>query len=54
MHAFRHGRVSKMQDEGVSEKIIQLEIGHSSLRMTRRYPHFSPEKRRATAEGLAI
>jgi len=46
--------VSKMQDEGVSEKIIQLEIGHSSLRMTRRYTHFSPEKRRATAEGLAI
>jgi integrase len=37
MHAFRHGRVSKMQDEGVNEKIIQLEVGHSSLRMTRRY-----------------
>jgi integrase len=54
MHAFRHGRVSKMQDEGVNEKIIQLEVGHSSLRMTRRYTHFSPEKRRATAEELAI
>jgi integrase len=54
MHAFRHGRVSKMQDKGVNEKIIQLEVGHSSLRMTQRYTHFSPEKRRATAEKLAI
>jgi integrase len=54
MHAFRHGRVSKMQDEGVNEKIIQLEVGHSSLRMTRRYTHFSHEQRRATAERLAI
>jgi integrase len=54
MHAFRHGRVSKMQDEGVNEKIILLEVGHSSLRMTRRYTHFSHEQRRATAERLAI
>jgi integrase len=54
MHAFRHGRVSKMQNEGVNEKIIQLEVGHSSLRMTRRYTHFSHEQRRATAERLAI
>ena len=54
MHAFRHGRVSKMQDEGVNEKIIQLEVGHSSLRMTQRYTHFSPEKRRAMAEKLAL
>ncbi len=36
MHAFRHGRVSKMQDAGVNEKVIQTEIGHSTLRMTRR------------------
>jgi hypothetical protein len=42
-----------MQD-CVNEKIIQLEVGHSTLRMTRRYTHFSPEKRRATAEKLAI
>jgi integrase len=53
MHAFRHGRVSKMQDAGVNEKVIQTEIGHSTLRMTRRYTHFSPEQRRATAEKLA-
>ncbi len=54
MHAFRHGRVSRMQDNGVNEKVIQMEIGHSSLRMTQRYTHFSPNSRRATAEKLAI
>jgi len=43
-----------MQDEGVNEKIILLEVGHSSLRMTRRYTHFSHLQRRATAERLAI
>jgi integrase len=53
MHAFRHGRVSKMQSAGVNEKVIQTEIGHSSLRMTRRYTHFSHEQRRELAEKLA-
>ena len=37
-----------------NEKIILKEIGHSSLRMTRRYTHFSPKQRRETAERLAI
>jgi integrase len=54
MHAFCHGRVSRMQDNGVNEKVIQMEIGHSSLRMTQRYTHFSPKSRRAKAEKLAI
>ena len=53
MYAFRHGRVSLMQDAGVNEKGIQTKIGHSTLRMTRRYTHLSPEQRRATAEKLA-
>lgn len=43
MHAFRQGRASNMQDEGVNEKIIQLEVGHGSMRLTQRYTHFSPE-----------
>lgn len=43
-----------MQNEGVNQKIIQLEVGHSRLRMTQRYTHFSPEIRRATAEKLAL
>jgi integrase len=54
MHAFRPGRVSRMQDNGVNEKVIQMEIGHSSLRITQRYTHFSPNSRRATAEKLTI
>jgi integrase len=41
LYAFRHGRVSLMQGAGVNEKIIQLEVGHTNLRMTRRYTHFS-------------
>jgi hypothetical protein len=41
-----------MQDEGVNEKIILTEIGHSSIRMTRRYTHFNHKSRRATAEKL--
>lgn len=54
MHAFRHGRASAMESGGTSRKIIKLEIGHSSLRMTDRYTHFTPEQRRATAEKLAV
>lgn len=53
MRAFRHGRVSKMQSAGVNEKVIRTEIGHSSLRMTRRYTHYSHEQRRELAEKLA-
>ena len=54
MHAFRHGRVSLMQDAGVNEKVIQTEIGHSSLRMTRRYTHFTDQQRRMLAEKLSV
>lgn len=43
-----------MQNEGVNEKIIQLEVGHRSLRMTERYTRFTPEQRKATAEKLAV
>jgi integrase len=53
LYAFRHGRVSKMQEQGVNEKIILTEVGPTTLRMTRRYTHFTPEQRRATAEKLA-
>jgi integrase len=53
MHAFRHGRVSAIESGGTPKKIIKLEIGHSSLRMTERYTHFTVEQRKATAEKLA-
>ena len=54
MHAFRHGRVSAMESGGTPKKIIKLEIGHSSLRMTERYTHFTAEQRKANAEKLAV
>ena len=54
MHAFRHGRVSAIESGGMPRKIIKLEIGHSSLRMSERYTHFTPEQRKAAAEKLAV
>jgi site-specific recombinase XerD len=39
-----------MESGGTPKKIIKLEIGHSSLRMTQRYTHFTAEQRKATAE----
>jgi integrase len=53
MHAFRHGRVSKMDSAGVSDKVIETEIGHSSLRMRLRYTHKTDAERREIAERLA-
>jgi len=35
-------------------KIIKLEIGHSSVRMSERYTHFTREQRKAAAEKLAV
>jgi hypothetical protein len=37
-----------------TQKPSTTEIGHSSLRMTERYTHFTPEQRNATAEKLAV
>jgi hypothetical protein len=41
-----------MESAGTPRNIIKLEIGHSSLRMTERYTHFTPEQRKAAAEKL--
>jgi integrase len=51
-HAFRHGRVSLMQAARLPKDFILSEIGHTSLRMTGRYTHFSDQQRREMAEGL--
>jgi integrase len=54
MHAFRHGRVSRMDEMGISDKVKMVEIGHSTLRMTRKYTHVSDERRREIAQKLAL
>lgn len=53
MHAFRHGRVSHLQQNGVPADFTKSQVGHSSLRTTSGYTHFSEEFARETVERLA-
>ncbi len=39
LHAFRHGRVSVLQENGVPGDLVKEWIGPSSLRTTSRYTH---------------
>jgi hypothetical protein len=41
MHAFRHGRVSHLQTNGFPADFTKSQVGHSSLRTTSGYTHFS-------------
>lgn len=52
MHAFRHGRVSHMQANGVPPDFTKSQVGHSSLRTTAEYTHFSEDFKRGVAERL--
>jgi integrase len=52
MHGFRHGRVGHMQASGMPADFVKNQIGHSSLRITRRYTHFEHKRKRALAEQL--
>ena len=54
MHAFRHGRVSRMDEMGVSEKVRLTEVGHTTLEMNQKYTHVSDERRKQIAQRLAI
>jgi integrase len=54
MHAFRHGRVSHLQQNGVPPDFTKSQIGHSSLRVTSGYTHFSEDFARETVERLAV
>lgn len=52
MHAFRHGRVSHMRMNNVSDEFVKRQIGHSSLRTTSGYTHFSKEFVQETVERV--
>jgi integrase len=52
-HAFRHGRVSVLQKMRVPGKMITEWVGHTSLKMTSQYTHFSDEERKAEIARLA-
>jgi integrase len=53
MHAFRHGRVSQLQAGGVPPDFTKSQVGHSSLRTTSGYTHFTEAFKRETVERLA-
>lgn len=40
LHAFRHGRVSVLQTNGVSGDLVKEWVGHSNLQSTSLYTHF--------------
>lgn len=54
LHAFRHGRVSVLQENGVPGDLVKEWIGHSSLRTTSRYTHISPEFRERIAAEVGL
>jgi integrase len=54
LHAFRHGRVSVLQEKRVPGDLVKEWIGHSSLRTTSRYTHISPEFRERVALEVGL
>lgn len=54
LHAFRHGRVSVLQQNGVQVDLVKEWVGHSNLRTTSRYTHFGDEFRKQIACDVAI
>jgi len=54
LHAFRHGRVSILQANGVPGDLVKEWVGHSSLRTTSRYTHFRDDYRQRVAAELGL
>jgi integrase len=54
LHAFRHGRVSVLQANGVPGDLVKEWVGHSNLRTTSRYTHFRDDFRQQVASDLGL
>lgn len=54
LHAFRHGRVSVLQMNGVPGDLVKEWVGHSSLEITSAYTHFQDAFRSQTARAVAL
>jgi integrase len=54
LHAFRHGRVSMLQTNGVPSDLVKEWVGHSNLRTTSRYTHFRDEFRTQVASDVGL
>ncbi len=52
MHSFRHGRVSHLQANNVPPDFTKSQVGHSSLRTTSGYTHFSEDFQRELVERV--
>jgi integrase len=52
MHAFRNGRVSRMQASMMPGDFVKNQIGHSDLRITSNYTHFEYRQKREMVEKL--
>jgi integrase len=54
LHAFRHGRISILQANGVPADLVKEWVGHSSLRTTSRYTHFRDDYRQQVATKVGL
>ena len=54
LHAFRHGRVSVLQANGVPSDLVREWVGHSNLQTTSLYTHFADDFRKQIARGVAL
>jgi len=54
LHAFRHGRVSVLRENGTPDDLVKEWVGHSSLRTTSRYTHFTNDFRGRVASETAL
>jgi len=54
LHAFRHGRVSVLQANGVPGDLVKEWVGHSNLQTTSLYTHFQDSFRKQIARDVAL
>jgi integrase len=51
-HAFRHGRISILQQNRVPGDLIKEWVGHTSLKITSKYAHFDDKYRQGIIKKL--
>ncbi|MGD1157620.1 MAG: tyrosine-type recombinase/integrase [Terriglobia bacterium] len=54
LHSLRHGRVSVLRSHGCPDDLVKEWIGHSSLRTTSKYTHFTNQFRTEVVDSLAL